>query len=347
MQLSLLDAFEHGAGGHSVRTLQESLAWARAAEAMGVHRYWIVEHHNVAFEACPAPEVMVAALAAATTRLRVGTGGILLNNYSPYKVAELGRTLTALYGDRIDLGVGRSISGAGPDLALQRLRGSDPGDDQAAQVTELVQWLSGRNGAAVGSERTTLPTGHRGFADMAIMPDMAATPQAWVLAGSAKTAALAGSLGLSLACSGFHRPELIPEITAAYRAAFRPADRADAPQSPQIMVALMGAVADTAEEAALQFLPMRWTNELRRTGAGVLTHLPSPDEALAAYGGQMPGPSPLSDRFTVCAAATLRARMERMREEHGVTEILFRPGIAGLPEKLAMTACLMRAVGEL
>ena len=347
MKLSLLDAFEHSPTGDSAATLRESLAWARYAEAAGVHRYWVVEHHNVAFEACPAPEIMIAALASATTRMRIGSGGILLNNYSPYKVAELGRSLSALYGDRIDLGFGRSVSGPGPDLALQRLRGSDPGDDQAGQIAELVGWLSGRPDATRGQERCRLPQQHPGFTGMAIMPDLKIAPEAWLLAGSAASGALAGRLGLSLACSGFHRPELIPEITAAYRAAFRPRETAGAPQQPRIMLALMGAVAGTEEEAQHLFLPMRMANELRRSTGQILPHLPTTAAALAHYGGALPGPDPLSDRFTICSAGALRARMTRLREAHGIEELLFRPGIAGPDDRRRMTDLLLGSISGL
>src|SRR5690606_3287534 len=154
------------------------------------------------------------------------------------------------YPGRIDLGFGRSVSGPGPDLALKRDRDAERHDDQAELVAELVEWLS-------GVARDQGP-----FTGMAIMPDLPAAPDGWLLAASEATGTLAGRLGLRLACSAFHRPDLVPAIIAAYRAAFVPARHAAGCHEPQVLIAIMGSVASTQEEAELQAMPMLMANDL-------------------------------------------------------------------------------------
>ena len=332
MLLSILDSLEHAPGDDSASGLRNCIELARHAEAAGVHRFWVVEHHDVAFEPCPAPEIMVTALAAATQRMRIGTGGILLNNYSPYKVAEIGRTLEALFPGRIDLGFGRSTSGAGPDLALKRDRDAVRGDDQAVMIEELVEWLSGR------------PREEGPFAGMAIMPDLGRQPQAWNLAGSARSAELTGRLGLSLACSGFHFPERVPEICAAFSAAYGTV-RPDA--RPPIMLALCGTVADTRAEAEELFLPLRLVNDGRRRDGIFARHLPSRADALAICGGKVPPVDELSTRFTTMSVDELRAHMTRMKRDHGVCELMFRLGLADPVEKRRMVTRLVAAVADI
>lgn len=332
MKLSILDSLEHAPNEGSAAGLQHCLALARHAEAEGVHRFWVVEHHDVAFEACPAPEVLVTALAAATSRIRIGTGGILLNNYSPYKVAELARTLHALFPDRIDLGVGRSTSGVAPDLALKRDRDALRGDDQAALIEELDVWLTG------------VPHQDGPFAGMAIMPDLGAGPDLWNLAGSASSGGLTGRLGLFLACSGFHRPELVPDICAAYR---KEMIRNHPDKPPQIMLALKGAVAETRREAEELFLPLRLVNDSRRREGTFANSLPTRAEALAACAGQIPPKDELSTRFTTMSVSELRDHMVMMRDQHGVTELLFRLGLSDPQEKQKMVSLLVKAIADL
>ena len=111
MKLSILDQSPVIGGHDARRALLETLALARRAEALGYHRYWLAEHHAIAALADPCPEVLVARLGAETSRLRVGTGGVLLPYYSAFRTAEAFRMLEALYPGRIDLGVGRAPGG--------------------------------------------------------------------------------------------------------------------------------------------------------------------------------------------------------------------------------------------
>ena len=113
LALSVLDQVPVPEGYTATESLQETLALARLAERLGYHRYWLAEHHDTTSLASTAPEILVAAIAAATSTIRVGAGGVLLPYYSPLKVAEVFRSLHALHPGRIDLGVGRA-AGTGP-----------------------------------------------------------------------------------------------------------------------------------------------------------------------------------------------------------------------------------------
>lgn len=141
LTFSLLDPLVVPKGSTSGGALRTACDMAREVERLGFARHWIVEHHDVAFEANPAPEVFAVALAQATSRIRIGVGGVLLNHYSPYKVAEALRTLGALFPGRIDVGIGRATAGPLADRALKRLRDADAPDDHAEHVEELVGWL--------------------------------------------------------------------------------------------------------------------------------------------------------------------------------------------------------------
>src|SRR5574341_416937 len=111
MQLSILDQSPVISGFDARRAIEETIALARRADELGYHRYWLAEHHAIAALADPCPEVLLARLGAETRRMRIGTGGVLLPYYSPFKVAEVFRMLEALYPGRVDLGIGRAPGG--------------------------------------------------------------------------------------------------------------------------------------------------------------------------------------------------------------------------------------------
>ena len=143
MKLSILDPIQKPRGKRSADALAASIELARAAERLGYTRYWIVEHHGIAFEANPAPEVFAVALAAATSRIRIGIGGVLINHYSPYKAAEALRTLNTMFPGRIDAGIGRATAGPLANSALKRLRSSE------FRTTSSNRWKSSSAGWAM------------------------------------------------------------------------------------------------------------------------------------------------------------------------------------------------------
>ena len=142
LRLSVLDQSPVPAGSTPGQALQNSVELARRVDELGYRRFWMSEHHAMDTLACTAPEIMLARIGAETKRIRIGSGGIMLPHYTPLKVAEVFRTLHALYPDRVDLGIGRA-PGGGPveALALKRERKTRMPDDFPEQVSELLAFL--------------------------------------------------------------------------------------------------------------------------------------------------------------------------------------------------------------
>ena len=142
LRLSVLDQSPIAEGSTGATALRNSIDLARCAEQAGYHRYWVAEHHGTPMLACASPEVLIGAIAAATRRIRVGSGGVMLPHYSPLKVAETFSMLSALHPDRIDLAIGRA-PGSDPltAFALQRDRRHPAPDDFPQQLAELLAYL--------------------------------------------------------------------------------------------------------------------------------------------------------------------------------------------------------------
>src|SRR5437870_8238019 len=172
MRLSVLDQSPIISGLGARRAIEETLALARRAEALGYERYWLAEHHAIAALADPCPEVLLARLGAETSRIRVGTGGVLLPYYSAFRTAETFRMLEALYPGRIDLGIGRAPGG---DARTAQAVGGGrlPDADRfPEQVWELVHHLNG-----------SLPADHP-FKSVRLQPEVDTVPQVWLLGSS-------------------------------------------------------------------------------------------------------------------------------------------------------------------
>src|SRR6476661_8410302 len=173
MRLSVLDQSPIPEGSTGSQALRNTIDLARAADSLGYHRYWVAEHHGGGMLAGPAPEVLIGPIAAATQRIRVGSGGVMLPHYSPLKVAEAFSVLAGLFPERIDLGLGRA-SGTDPltTYALQRDRRSAMPDDFPDQLVELLAYINGR-----------FPSEHR-FARLAELPGRPEKPEPWLLGSS-------------------------------------------------------------------------------------------------------------------------------------------------------------------
>ncbi|MEV8377638.1 LLM class flavin-dependent oxidoreductase [Kribbella sp. NPDC056861] len=263
--LSVLDLSPVPTGTRPSQALHETIELARSAEAAGYHRFWLAEHHNISSVVSTSPEVMIAAVAAATSAIRVGSGGIMLPNHSPLKVAEAFRVLGGLYPDRIDLGIGRA---PGTDqrtaLALRRSREALGADDFTEQYAELRAYAEG------------FPAGHP-FAPISAQPDDVPLPPVWILGSSAYGGQAAAALGTGFAYAG-HFGTLNPAgVMRAYREQFQPS----AEQSkPHAILALAAIVAETEERA--QALSLANQLSMLKLRSGRPGPLPSPEEA-AAY----------------------------------------------------------------
>lgn len=235
LTLSVLDQAPVPDGSTAAEALQHTIALAGATEALGYHRYWVAEHHGTPSLAATAPEIMVGAVASATSTIRVGSGGVLLSHYSPLKVAETFRTLCALHPGRIDLGVGRT-PGADPltEAALQYLPGV-PGDERYVdKVVDLLGFLSDR-----------LEPGHP-FEGVRAMPDGVPAPALWMLGSSSHSGAVAAYLGQPFAFAHFITPAFGPQVVEAYRRGFEPSATQAA---PAVLVAVGVICAETGAEA--------------------------------------------------------------------------------------------------
>src|SRR5579872_160687 len=188
--LSVLDQAPIPEGASGARALRNSLDLARLADGLGYRRYWVAEHHATPMLACAAPEVLIGPIAAATSRLRVGSGGVMLPHYSPLKVAESFGMLTALFPGRIDLGIGRA-AGTSPMVAyaLQRDRRQPAPDDFRDQLDELLALFSNR------------PVPDKRFLRLGSMHFD--SPDVWLLGSSGDSAVWAADLGLPYAFADF------------------------------------------------------------------------------------------------------------------------------------------------
>jgi len=171
-KISVLDQSPISAGSSGGDALRRSIDLARHVDALGYHRYWVAEHHATAMLACASPEVLIPGIAAATGRLRVGSGGVMLPHYSPLKVAETFSMLSGMFPGRIDLGLGRA-PGSDPltAFALQRDRRQPPPDDFPDQLAELLAHLYGGRVSVPGTGTGTRPH----------LPGHPERPEVWLL----------------------------------------------------------------------------------------------------------------------------------------------------------------------
>jgi luciferase family oxidoreductase group 1 len=232
MRLSILDQSPVRTGSTAAAAVQETLELAEAAERLGYHRYWLAEHHATAGLAGTCPEVLIPAVAARTSRIRVGSGGVMLQHYSSLKVAESFRVLETLFPGRIDLGIGRA---PGSDqLTARALRDDGSPDYFPQQVSDLVGFLHG-----------ALPEGHV-YSKVLAMPTGPTAPEMWLLGSSDASAAVAAHFGTGFSFAHFINQDGGAEVTRAYRRQFRPSEWLDTPRSS---AAVFVVCADTEAEA--------------------------------------------------------------------------------------------------
>src|SRR6202453_3748327 len=177
LRLSILDQSPIPQGSSGADALRNTLELARLADRLGYHRYWVAEHHGGPMLAGPSPEALIGPIASATSRIRVGSGGVMLPHYSPFKVAETFSLLAGLFPGRIDLGLGRAPgTDALTTYALQRDRRQASPDDFPDQLAELLAYFSG-----------TLPANHPFARLQAFLPGRPEVPEAWLLGSSPRS----------------------------------------------------------------------------------------------------------------------------------------------------------------
>jgi luciferase family oxidoreductase group 1 len=293
MKLSVLDQSISCAGRDEADALRDTLALAQHCEALGYRRFWVSEHHGLPTIVGSAPEVLMAAIAARTSTIRIGSAGVMLPHYSALKVAEQFGVLQALAPGRIDLGVGRA-----PGSDMRTALALNPGAAHAAeqfpqQIQDLQAWTRGLR--------------HQGIDAHPKPPAGVAAPEIWVLGSSNYGAQLAAHLGLPYAFAYFFSDgQGVEEALSLYRALYRPSERH--PQ-PQATICVWALAAETADEAQFHaFSRERWRLDRQR---GLLGPLQAP--AVIAERGfsadEMPAVQALRERAFVGTAPEVKTKL--------------------------------------
>ena len=305
MQLSVLDQSPVPEGSSPADALRNSVDLARLADDLSYHRYWLAEHHGTPMLASTSPEVLIAAVAAATARIRVGSGGVMLPHYSPLKVAELFSVLSALHPSRIDLAVGRA-PGTDPvtTFALQRDRRQAAPDDFPDQLAELIAYVDG-----------DLPPNHP-FARLTALPGLPERPDLWLLGSSPQSAIWAAQLGLPYAFADFINPAGA-EIAGLYRDRFEPSARLE---RPHVCVASSVVCADTDEEASRLAASGRMTYRMLRQGRPI--PIPPPDKALRYLAEARASAKPSGRRGIVGSPQVVKEGLDSVATEYGADELM-------------------------
>lgn len=308
--LSILDLAPVTVGSTPAQTFANALDLARAGERLGYRRYWLAEHHNMPGIASAATAVLIGHVAAGTTRIRVGAGGIMLPNHSPLQAAEAFGTLGCLFPGRIDLGLGRA---PGTDAAAAKAlrRYYDNAEEFPADVVELLRYFEPvQPGQAVQA-----------------VPGTGVEVEAWILGSSLFGARLAAALGLPYAFASHFAPDALDQALALYHREFRPSRRL---AKPHAMLALNVVVADTDEEAARLFTTQQQAFvNLRRGKPGLV---PPPLESAAAIDEYCtPAEKHMIDATLACRAvgspATVRARIQEFAARHRPDELILTANI--------------------
>ncbi|MDX1808332.1 MAG: LLM class flavin-dependent oxidoreductase [Sulfurospirillaceae bacterium] len=232
LKLSVLDQSPIHDGKEDRFGLLDTIELAKICDTLGYHRYWLAEHHNTNGYASCAPEVMINSVATATKNMRVGSGGVMLNHYSPFKVAETFNMLEALHTGRIDVGIGRA---PGSDFLTSRALQGNREVDYSQKAYELIGYLN-----------QNLDKRHPYF-DVALSPANIKAPPVYLLGSSEGSSKLAGILGAGFVLALFiGNHERSPAIIKEYKSAFVPSL---AFSKPKVIIAVACIVADSKEEA--------------------------------------------------------------------------------------------------
>jgi luciferase family oxidoreductase group 1 len=306
--LSVLDLSPVASGMPTAQALRNSLDLARLADALGFTRYWVAEHHNMPAIASSAPEIMIGQIAAATTRIRVGSGGVMLPNHAPLMVAERFKVLEALYPGRIDLGLGRA-PGTDPatSYALRRRQGISEDDDFLDRFNELMLM-----------ETRGFPPGHP-FASVRAMPSDVPLPPIYLLGSSDYSAQLAGHIGAAFAFAHHFATFDAQEAMRLYRESFKPSP---AHEKPYAILATHVVCAETDAEA--ERLAGTVDLNIVRRAKGEYLPLASPEEAAAYDYAPVDKARIVQNRAKVAVGspATVRAKLMPLIEATQARELM-------------------------
>ncbi|WP_293881535.1 LLM class flavin-dependent oxidoreductase [Sphingomonas sp.] len=304
-RLSALDQTPIAEGSTAADALANTLDLARTCDALGYDRYWLAEHHASPGLAGAAPEALIGPVALATRRIRVGSGGIMLPHYSPFKVAETFALLSALAPNRIDLGVGRAPgSDQRTAFALQRDRSKRmPHGDFPNNLAEMIAYLD-----------DAMPADHPFAALGQTLPSGGGETAVWLLGSSSDSAVWAAEAGLPYCIADFINSDAVP-LARLYRERFKPSARL---AKPYLMVATWAIAAPTRAEAVRLALPaaMMMAHLIR----GELIPVPSVEKA-ERWAAANPA-SPQRRRITLGTPAEVHTELDKVAADYGADEMM-------------------------
>lgn len=314
IKLSLVELGAVDYGQTRSDAIKDVIETAQKVEEWGYNRIWLAEHHNTTNMISRAPEVTIPLVASNTSRIRVGSGSVLLNHYSPFKVAEVFTLLGDMFPGRIDMGIGRATTGPVSDFALQRNRSTQQrSDDSEEQLKELLNWLTD------GFEERNV------FSQIKAHHDGNNLPEFWLLGSSQWSAHTAGSLGLNYSFAGFINPDQAYNITHKYRDNFTPGTHKLGGNSPRLILSLSIYCADTVEDAGKLAAPMMVMMQRLMQG-NMNSPIESEENAVTILGG-VPLPSILSDgrippRYLIGAPEIIQKDLIEIADAFDVDEIM-------------------------
>lgn len=312
-RLSVLDQSPIAAGSTAAQALRNTLDLARLCDDLGYHRYWMAEHHATPSLAGAAPEALIGPVSQVTKRMRIGSGGIMLPHYSPFKVAETFKMLAALAPGRIDLGLGRAPgSDQRTALAMRQDRSRGFGaEDFPAALNELLAYLDDRREEGAG-----LPPDHVFAPLRGTLPNGGGEVPVWLLGSSPDSAVLAGRLGLPYAVADFINPDGV-ELAKLYRDMFVPSRHLD---RPEVLATVWAIAADTDEEAQRLSAPaaMMFAHLMQ----GILIPVPSVQEAVD-WLADMPAAVAMRRRRVITGTPShVRAELDRAADAYRADEMM-------------------------
>lgn len=326
IDLSVLDLVPVPSGTAPSTAVRNSVDLARHAEALGYTRYWISEHHSMPAIASSSPEVLLARIGALTERIRIGSGGIMLPNHAPMRVAEHFRTLEALYPGRVDLGLGRA---PGSDMRANRALHAGSGEHFADMLDEMLSLAEDR-----------YAPGHP-YAGVKIVPEDAPMPPIWILGSSGASAEMAGAAGYGYSFASHFSPMPAEPALARYRYAFEPS-AAFAQPHVILGVSVICAPTDEEAEALAATVDLMWLS-LRK---GEFRTLPSPEEARAYSYSDIERNAVRENRarHVIGAPETVAARLQDIADRTEANELMIVSNIHDASARLRSYALVAEAM---
>ena len=322
LRLSVLDLIPVRSGQTTAEALRATVSLAQVAEASGMHRYWVAEHHNMAAIASTNPPVVIAVLAGATSTMKIGSGGMMLPNHAPLVVAEQFALLEAAYPGRIDLGIGRA-PGSDP-VTNYALRHNGPETADANRFDEVVENVLAMlepSGVGLQVQGRTYP--------LRATPQAAGVPEVWLLGSSDYSARLAAAQGLPYVFAHHFSGEGTAQILDLYRSSFRPSDRLTEPKTFLTVNVVVAATQEEAERLArpqlLAMVALRTGGELRAQSTVEEAERTVLADAHVALAEQM------RTRWVIGTPESALAELTELAARYGVDEVMVHP-IAGASE---------------